>query len=272
MLTQPKQSIAKFSKGNANAKGEQNLEEGSLKAEQPRAPSAHSPSPIPHIGAAALAQGEGPQPTGNDQTKIVHYSDSLLPMSGPPPSTPEPKQAFLDTDPSFTPSHLRHLNNPTLSFNGYAGCPVSWRSCLEIGNWNVLPWGAAPPRRIPLRLEVPDVNILQFAHDEYDWDDVLEAVSSLDCKSDQISALKLFSDLLNTEVSGMDHTQAALLRRNCARLHILLHQPTQALDLCNLNFQVDGEDVRTERISRRACSAIKELEGSWRTTKLRTLY
>jgi hypothetical protein len=112
------------------------------------------------------------------------------------------------------------------------------------------------------------VNILQFANEEFDWEDVLDAVYSMGCKSDQISALKLFSDILNSQASNMNHTQAALLRRNCARLHLVLHQPAEALALCNLNYQVNNKDVRTERLRRRAKSAINELEGG---SRLRTL-
>ena len=55
--------------------------QGSLMAEQPRAPSASSPSPIPTQGAAALAQGEGPHHAGNDHLNAIHCPDSLLLMS-----------------------------------------------------------------------------------------------------------------------------------------------------------------------------------------------
>ena len=71
ILTLPKQSMAKPDEGDAAAKEEPileasfNIKQGSLMAEQPGAPSAPNPPPIPYIGAAALAQGGGPQPTGN---------------------------------------------------------------------------------------------------------------------------------------------------------------------------------------------------------------
>ena len=402
ILTLPKQSMAKPDEGDAAAKEEPileasfNIKQGSLMAEQPGAPSAPNPPPIPYIGAAALAQGGGPQPTGN-HFKPDSVANSPILMSGMAASSPAPSlatgadyknthastctgtepsglnlhvklpsalpslslsSALLSTklssnvhttshvsagefsvpkdpaqiaawfDEDFTPSHFRHQNTP-LSYghlthsvliplgstrgaktnivrswcplcqaNAYphnhkvSQCPflskddiqaIVQAEKVEAGCGSESEEGEESEESEECEeseeseegeefepLEVPDLNILRFAQEEYDWDDVLEAVSTLDCKGDQISALKLFSDLLNSEVSGMDHTQAALLRRNCARLHILLHQPAEALALCTLNFQVDGEDVQTKRISRRACNAIKELEGGWRISKLRT--
>ena len=405
ILTLPKQSMAKPDEGDAAAKEEPileasfNIKQGSLMAEQPGAPSAPNPPPIPYIGAAALAQGGGPQPTGN-HFKPDSVANSPILMSGMAASSPAPSlatgadyknthastctgtepsglnlhvklpsalpslslsSALLSTklssnvhttshvsagefsvpkdpaqiaawfDEDFTPSHFRHQNTP-LSYGHLTHSVLiplgSTRGAKTniVRSWCPLCQANAYPHNHKVSqcpflskddiqaivqaekveagcgseseegeegeeseeseeceeseeseegeefepLEVPDLNILRFAQEEYDWDDVLEAVSTLDCKGDQISALKLFSDLLNSEVSGMDHTQAALLRRNCARLHILLHQPAEALALCTLNFQVDGEDVQTKRISRRACNAIKELEGGWRISKLRT--
>ena len=74
--------------------------------------------------------------------------------------------------------------------------------------------------------------------------EVLAAIYS----GDQAEALEIFSSCLASCASQVDHTEVALLRRNCARLHLLLHQPGEALTLCNLNWQVDNEDVRTERL------------------------
>ena len=236
MLTLPKQSIAKLSKGNTNAKEEPNLEEESLKAVQPRAPSATSPSPIPHIGAAALAQGEGPQPTGNDQTKIVHYSDSLLLMSGPPPSTPEPKQAFLDADPSFTPSHLRRLNSPTFSLEGELALVAD---CYSISSWDT----GAPS---PLLLEVPSENAMQF--DE----ELPQAIHN----GEHAAALEIFSFFLSSRESQIDSTEAALLRRNCTRLYILLDIPEAALDVSQQDWDRDPEDTRNERLRDAATAMI----------------
>ena len=60
-----------------------------------------------------------------------------------------------------------------------------------------------------LQLEVSHERILLYGDGEYQWDEVLEAVSNLDCKAAQLDSLKLFSDLLDTCVPGID---AALLR------------------------------------------------------------
>ena len=63
---------------------------GLLMGEQPRAPLASSPSPIPNLGAEALAQGGGLPVTGNDQLIQVHHSDPPFFMSGNllPPAEP----------------------------------------------------------------------------------------------------------------------------------------------------------------------------------------
>merc|ERR1719209_1534964 len=66
-----------------------NITQGSPVVEQPGAPLAPNPSPIPTIGAAALAQGEGPQHAGNTHHDIPQCSDSLLLMSGHPLPAPE---------------------------------------------------------------------------------------------------------------------------------------------------------------------------------------
>ena len=47
-----------------------------------------------------------------------------------------------------------------------------------------------------LQLEVSHERILLYGDGEYQWDEVLEAVSDLDCKAAQLDSLKLFSDLL----------------------------------------------------------------------------
>ena len=47
-----------------------------------------------------------------------------------------------------------------------------------------------------LQLEVSHERILLYGDGEYQWDEVLEAVSNLDCKAAQLDSLKLFSDLL----------------------------------------------------------------------------
>ena len=70
--------------------------QGSLMVEQPRAPSASSPSPIPNEGAAALAQGGGPQHAGNDHLDVLDCPDSLLLMF-------EPLQS-VDSTPLDTPN------------------------------------------------------------------------------------------------------------------------------------------------------------------------
>ena len=209
---------------------------GLLKAEQPRAPSEPSPSPILQIGAAALAQGEGPQPTGNDQTNIVHYSDSLLPMSGPPPSTPESKQALVDADPSFTTSHLRRLNNPTFSLKGE---PALVADCFSLSSWDI----AAPS---PLLLEVPSEHTMQF--DE----ELLQAIHN----GDHAAALEIFSFSLSSRKSQIDYTEAALLRRNCTRLYILLDLPEAALDVSQQDWDRDPEDTRNERLRDAATAMI----------------
>ena len=66
---------------------------------------------VPHPQEFLSLEGQNPFYPGKE-------ADSLLPMSGPPPSAPEFKQAFFDADPSFTPSHLRRLNNQTFSLKG----------------------------------------------------------------------------------------------------------------------------------------------------------
>ena len=93
ILTLPKQSMAKLNEGGAAAKEEPireasfNIKQGSLMAKQPGAPSAPSPPPIPNIGAAALAQGGGPQPTGN-HFKPDSVANSPILMSGLAASSP----------------------------------------------------------------------------------------------------------------------------------------------------------------------------------------
>merc|ERR1719209_375479 len=70
-----------------------NITQGSPVVEQPGAPLAPNPSPIPTIGAAALAQGEGPRHAGNDHLDVPQCSDSLLLMSGHPLPAPESLQS-----------------------------------------------------------------------------------------------------------------------------------------------------------------------------------
>ena len=115
--------------------------------------------------------------------------------------------------------------------------------CFSLGSWNT-----APPS--PLLLEVPAVHTMQF--DE----EVLEAIYT----GDHAAALDLFSSCLASCVSQVDHTEAALLRRNCARLYLLLQQPDAALHLCHHDWQVDPEDVRTERLRQVARTMIIEQE------------
>ena len=138
------------------------------------------------------------------------------------------REVLFDADPSFTPSHLRHLNNPTFSLEGE---PALLPDCFSLGSWDT----AAPSS---LLLEVPSVHTMQFGQE------VLAAIYS----GDHAAALEIFSSHLASCESQVDHTEVALLRRNCARLHLRLHQPDEALALCNLNWQVDNEDVRTERL------------------------
>jgi len=89
-----------------------NITQGSPVGKQPGAPLAPNPPPIPTIGAAALAQGGGPQHAGNNHLHVVQCSDSLLLMSGHPLPTPESLQSVqsspretLDTS-SMTPPLL----------------------------------------------------------------------------------------------------------------------------------------------------------------------
>ena len=138
------------------------------------------------------------------------------------------REVLFDADPSFTPSHLRHLNNPTFSLEGE---PALLPDCFSLGSWDT----AAPSS---LLLEVPSVHTMQFGQE------VLAAIYS----GDHAAALEIFSSHLASCESQVDRTEVALLRRNCARLHLRLHQPDEALALCNLNWQVDNEDVRTERL------------------------
>ena len=138
------------------------------------------------------------------------------------------REVLFDADPSFTPSHLRHLNSPTFSLEGE---PALLPDCFSLGSWDT----AAPSS---LLLEVPSVHTMQFGQE------VLAAIYS----GDHAAALEIFSSHLASCESQVDHTEVALLRRNCARLHLRLHQPDEALALCNLNWQVDSEDVRTERL------------------------
>ena len=70
-----------------------NITQGSPVVEQPGAPLVPNPSPIPIIGAAALAQGEGPQHAGNHHLDAIQCSNSLLLMSGHHLPTPEPLQS-----------------------------------------------------------------------------------------------------------------------------------------------------------------------------------
>ena len=99
------------------------FEEELLMIEQPSGTSATtSPSPIPHLGAAALAQGGGPHLSGNDQLNVVHCSDSLFLMSDPEhfqPTTSSPLETpdtspdcSLLTRPSLNQS-ASHLNEAT---------------------------------------------------------------------------------------------------------------------------------------------------------------
>ena len=90
-------------------------------------------------------------------------------MSEPPPSAPESKQAFVDADPSFTPSHLRHLNNPTFSL---AGEPALVADCYSLNSWDT----AAPS---PLRLEVPSKHTLLVQGGQFDKE-LLEAIDTGD--------------------------------------------------------------------------------------------
>ena len=89
-----------------------NITQGSPVGKQPGAPLAPNPPPIPTIGAAALAQGGGPQHAGNNHLHVVQCSDSFLLMSGHPLPTPESLQSVqsspretLDTS-SMTPPLL----------------------------------------------------------------------------------------------------------------------------------------------------------------------
>ena len=92
--------------------------------------------------------------------------------------------------------------------------------------------------------------------------EVLEAIYT----NDHAAALDLFSSCLASCVSQADRAEAALLRRNCARLHLLLQQPDDALRLCNQDWTVDPEDVRTEKLRQAARMMIikQELGGSGR--------
>ena len=157
------------------------------------------------------------------------------------------REVLFDADPSFTPSHLRHLNNPTFSLEGE---PALLPDCFSLGSWDT----AAPSS---LLLEVPSVHTMQFGQE------VLAAIYS----GDHAAALEIFSSHLASCESQVDHTEVALLRRNCARLHLRLHQPDEALALCNLNWQVDNEDVRTERLRHLAwlaspCATIQDSDQS----------
>ena len=98
--------ITLLERGEAVAQEELFLEDlsyttqGSLMAEQPRAPSASSLPPIPNLGAAALAQGGGPHLTGNHFKPLDDAHSSLL-MSGLVTSHPRPS-LMTDADPSYT--------------------------------------------------------------------------------------------------------------------------------------------------------------------------
>ena len=156
-------------------------------------------------------------------------------MSGPPPSALEFKQAFFDADPSFTPSHLRRRNNPTVSLEG--------EPALVTDVYSLTSWDTAAPS--PLLLEVPSVHTMQL--DE----DLLVAIDT----GNHAAALNIFS-VSPTYESQIDCTEAALLRRNCARLYILLDLAEPALDVSQQDWDRDPEDVRNERLRDAATAMI----------------
>merc|ERR1719209_107636 len=343
-----------------------NITQGSPVVEQPRAPLAPNPSPIPTIGAAALAQGEGPQQAGNTHLHIPQCSDSLLLMSGHPLPAPEslksvqpsPREApdtstmapplligrssgsthsspldcgspmgegkhpnkptcvikaprtaaalskfsklkqtiaslnqpftlqqqtlrvtsssssapvtslvepdvepsstplfpvlasaqlstclsptvpsaadnsagdlatvsiemWSDADPSFTPSHLRHLNH-NLSYLSVYKAPQKALHSLGLAS--------QPP---PLALEQADPTAIN---------------PQLRVAIQKAMEEKLYEDALAFHACCLsepraDQHQVALLRRNCARLHLLQQNPQEALSLCNQILSADSEDV-----------------------------
>ena len=290
--------ITLLERGEAVAQEELFLEDlsyttqGSLMAEQPRAPSASSLPPIPNLGAAALAQGGGPHHTGNhfkpvskanssvlmsrlaasyqgsshemNQTSsststcpTVEPSDvqpwvklpSMIPSqalspvlfssqlsSTVPTYRQDAAELYLSTEteacsteakedgdefPHFTPSHCRHLNQDLFYSSAYKAPRQALHSLGSV---------AQPP---PLALETADPTAIN--------PQLLVAIQ-------KAMEEKLYEDALAFHACCLsepraDQNQVALLRRNCARLHLLQQNPQEALSLCNQILSADSEDV-----------------------------
>ena len=111
--------------------------------------------------------------------------------------------------------------------------------CYSISSWDT----GAPS---PLLLEVPSENAMQF--DE----ELPQAIHN----GEHAAALEIFSFFLSSRKSQIDYTEAALLRRNCARLYILLDLAEPALDVSQQDWDRDPEDVRNERLRDAATAMI----------------
>ena len=265
--------------------------QGSLMAEQPRAPSASSLPPIPNLGAAALAQGRGPHHSGNHFKTLDDANSSVL-MSGMAASPPSPS-LMTDADPSYTlastcsdaePSVVEpHVKLPsTMPSPMLSSVPLSHEFSSKVPITSHV--SAGHPAQVVFEdwtnshlrhLNIPNLSsegepaLLADCYSLGSWHNAAPSPLLLEVPdvktmqfdqevleaiytADHAAALELFSSCLAFCASQVDRTETALLRRNCTRLHLLLQQPDDALRLCHQDWTVDPEDVRTERLHQAA--------------------
>ena len=297
--------------------------QGSLMAEQPRAPSASSLPPIPNLGAVALAQGGGPHLSGNHFIPVSHANSSAL-MSGLAASHPDPSlmtdagpsytlaSTCSDAEPSaveprvkltsampspvlssvplstefsstvpitsnvsacefnssvapgdpaevawfeddFTPSHYRHLN-PSLSY-GFLPHSV----LFSLGSWPPPP-PAHPSAPTPLFFEALNKDALEPV--------LLDGARDVLQRQRWRTSLDLLHCCLNA-CASRSPSELVPLQRSCARLHLFLQQPDEALGLLRAQAVHQDDPLKgpldplTKQLWEEARTMILQQECGW---------
>ena len=145
-------------------------------------------------------------------------------------------------DDNFTPSYLRHLH-PSLSYGH-----LTHSALVSLGSWP-----QPPPAPTSLFLEALDEDVLEPV--------LLEAAHDALQRQRWENYLALLHCCL-TACASRSPSELVPLQRNCARLHLFLQQPDEALSLLRAQA-VDRDDPLTKQLWEEAKTMILQQEYGW---------